>query len=144
MKKNATILIVEADDSSYGLIEVNLQRSGIRNKILRFHDSRELFEFLFESKTSNSANRKCSYLLILDCDNSIEVLERMKKDNDLRKIPVVILADSDGSADVSKCHILGCSTYLVKPKDHEEFISAVQKIGLFLSVVEVPEVNCVD
>ncbi|MBW2561619.1 MAG: response regulator [Deltaproteobacteria bacterium] len=143
MKNDAIILVVEADDPSYELIEINLQRSGICNGILRFKDAKGLLEFLFDPQAADLAQGKRSYLLILDCLESMDVLERIKQDDDLGKIPVVMLTDSDERVDVSRCHELGCSTYLVKPKDQAEFASAVQKIGLFLSVVEVPEVGSV-
>jgi CheY-like chemotaxis protein len=67
-----------------------------------------------------------------------QVLERMKADERTRRIPVVILTTTDDRREVSRCYDLGCSVYVTKPVDYQQFSKAVRNLGLFLSVVTVP------
>jgi CheY-like chemotaxis protein len=68
-----------------------------------------------------------------------QVLKRMKANADTRRIPVIILTTTDDEREVSRCYDLGCSVYITKPVDYAEFSEAIRRIGLFLSVVTVPD-----
>ena len=141
MKKEAIILVVEGDESDFALIETTLQRCGISNDIIRFATGQALLEFLFGTDQSRGCDRSKSYLLIVDSPNGIGVLEKVKQDGDLKKIPVIMFTAQAGFADLPRSHELGSTTFILKPDQTDEFIDAVEKIGLFLSVVEVPEVS---
>ena len=52
---------------------------------------------------------------------------------------MIILTTTDDTREVSRCYELGCSVYVTKPVDYEQFSAAVHKLGLFLSIVTVPE-----
>jgi len=66
----------------------------------------------------------------------VKVLEKIKQDMQLKKIPVVILTATDDQHTIDRCYNLGCSTYIVKPTEHRDFEETIQKLGCFLSVVE--------
>jgi DNA-binding NarL/FixJ family response regulator len=52
-----------------------------------------------------------------------------------------MLTTTDDPITIEHCHGLGCSVYIVKPVEYEDFTDAVRKIGLFLSVVEIPQIS---
>jgi CheY-like chemotaxis protein len=146
MKENSVILVAELDDGHFALIKNSLRSTGIHNRIQRFTDGRQLLDLLF-TKTKESHQQNGQYLLLMDVRlpdvNGIEVLEKIKKHPQLKKIPVIMLTAADDSKTIERCHDLGCSIYIVKPDKNEGFTDAVKKIGLFLSVVEIPQISTV-
>ncbi len=139
------ILIAEDDAGHATLIQRNLKRSGIANPMMHFKDGQELLDFLF--KRGNGLHRKSctSYLLLLDIRmpkvDGVEALRQIKADEELRKIPVIMITTTDDPREVENCYKLGCNTYVTKPINHEDFIDAIKRLGLFLKVIQVPQVN---
>jgi CheY-like chemotaxis protein len=148
MNKEVVILVTEDDKGHFSLIKKNLQRAGIWNEMLMFADGQELLDFLFMKGDGLKRDHNTEYLLLLDIRmprmNGIEVLERIKQDEQLKKIPVIILTTTDDPLTVERSHSLGCSIYIVKPVEYESFIDTIQKIGSFLTVVRIPRINGVN
>ena len=134
MKEEMVILFVEDDDGHARLIEKNLRRAGIRNEMLRFQDGQEILDFLF---------RRGEDIRIPKLDG-VEVLRQIKQDDELRKIPVIMLTTTDDPREVDACHSLGCSHYIVKPVEYEEFARVLGQLGLFLKIVQLPRINGVE
>jgi len=145
MNKEGVILIAEDDEGHFELIKRTLQRAGVCNEILRFANGQETLDFLFIKGDGPTREPNKKYLLLLDIRmpkiDGIEVLDKIKQDTDLKKIPVIMLTTTDDPPTIERCHDLGCSVYIVKPVEYEDFSDAVHKIGLFLSVVEIPQVS---
>jgi CheY-like chemotaxis protein len=145
MRKEVTILIAEDDNGHAALIRKNIFRAGISNSILHFKDGQELLDFLYIRKDSPHRIREASYLLLLDIRmpkiDGVEVLRNIKKDTEFRKIPVIMLTTTDDPREVEHCHKLGCSNYITKPVDYEKFVDVIKKLGLFLMIVEVPDID---
>ncbi len=144
MTKEVVILIADDDFGHVRLIEKNLQRAGLHNPIQRFENGQDILDFLFARGPRQRA-KEASYLLLLDIRmpkvDGVEVLRQIKADPELRKIPVIMLTTTDDPREVEHCHALGCSNYVVKPVDYEKFAGAVQQFGLFIALVQVPEVH---
>jgi len=68
-----------------------------------------------------------------------QVLQAIKSDDRTKSIPVVILTTTDNPHEISRCYALGCNVYIAKPVEYEHFSDAIRKLGLFLSVVRIPE-----
>jgi len=146
MNKEVVILIAEDDEGHAALIKKNLKRAGISNEIVHFKDGVEALDFLMGSnggephRKSNSA-----YLLLLDIRmpkvDGVEVLRQVKQHEELRKMPVIMITTTDDPREVENCHTLGCSNYITKPIDYEKFVESIRQLGLFLMVVEVPQLN---
>lgn len=145
MKKEGVILIAEDDEEHFELIEKSLRHGGIRNEMLRFADGQETLDFLFVKGDGPKREHNREYLLLLDIRmpkiNGVEVLEKIKQDAELKRIPVIMLTITDDPHTIERCYRLGCSMYMVKPVEYESFVDAVRKIGLFLSVVEMPQIK---
>lgn len=135
--------MAEDDEGHSALIKKNLKRAGIENEIIHFKDGQGTLDFLFNKK--NGRKLKMAYLLLLDIRmpkvDGVEVLRQVKADNELKKMPVIIITTTDDPREVSRCHELGCSNYVTKPIDYDKFMDAIRQLGLFLLVVEVPILN---
>jgi CheY-like chemotaxis protein len=145
MTKEVVVLIADDDTGHARLIEKNLQRAGLHNPILRFENGQAILDFLFRRGGPPRRNADTPYLLLLDIRmpqvDGVEVLRQVKEDKELRKIPVIMLTTTDDPREVERCHALGCSNYIVKPVDYEKFAEAIENLGLFISLVQVPPIN---
>ncbi|MBU6401052.1 MAG: response regulator [Verrucomicrobia bacterium] len=145
MTREVVILVAEDDAGHARLIEKNLTRAGLSNRVERFENGQELLDFLFGRGAGRRRVADTPYLLLLDIRmpkiDGIEVLRQIKQDPELRKLPVSMLTTTDDPRDVEVCHRLGCSHYLVKPVDYEKFAEAIKQLGLFITLVQVPEIN---
>ena len=141
--KNMKILVIEDDPGHSRLIEKNLRRANVRNDIIKMEDGKKALDYLFSEGEYDGVENTENLLVLLDLNlpviDGFQVLERMKSDDATKHIPVVILTTSDRPRDISRCYELGCTVYLTKPVVYGNFAEAIQKLGLFLSVVSVPE-----
>jgi CheY-like chemotaxis protein len=139
------ILVVEDDEGHARLIEKNLTRAGLHNDIQRFANGQAVLDFLFRQGPGPHRTFDKPYLLLLDIRmpqvDGIEVLRQVKADPELRKVPVIMLTTTDDPREVERCHQIGCSSYIVKPVDYDKFAEAIKRLGLFISLVEVPEID---
>ena len=138
MKENAVILIAEDDRGHFELIKRNLHRSRLENEIINFKDGQEIIDFLFTRRDGSNRDSGASYLLLLDIRmpkiNGVEVLRSIKSDDELKKLPVIMLTTTDDSEEVKRCYDIGCNFYMVKPADYEKFMEGVENLGRFLSL----------
>ena len=138
-----TILLVEDDPGHARLIEKNLRRSGVTNPITMASDGQAAVDYLFAEGERSGTDHASPLLVLLDLNlpalNGYQVLKRMKGDERTKRIPVVILTTTDDSREVARCYDLGCSVYVTKPVDYDRFSEAIQRLGLFLSIVAVPD-----
>ncbi len=145
MKNEVVILLAEDDPGHARLIEKNLRRAALYNRIERFKDGEEVLDFLF-CRSSRRSEPETPYLLLLDVRmpkvDGPEVLRQLKADPVLCKIPVIILTTTDDPREVERCHSLGCSHYIVKPVEYERFADVINKLGHFVTLVRVPEIVC--
>jgi CheY-like chemotaxis protein len=145
MTRDVIILIADDDAGHARLIEKNLRRAGLSNPTLRFEDGQQILDFLFQRGEGEKRATDTPYLLLLDIRmpkvDGVEVLRQLKADTELRKIPVSMLTTTDDPREVERCHALGCNNYIVKPVDYENFSEAITNLGLFISLVQVPEIH---
>jgi len=139
MYKRLIILIAEDDDGHAELINNGLIESGVKNEIIRFSNGEELWNF-FSSNDSKTIQEN-NYLLLLDINmpkmDGIEVLRRMKSDNDLKEIPIMMLTTTDDPREVEACYKLGCNIYITKPIDFNKFTEMLTRLGLFIQIIKI-------
>lgn len=145
MDDNIVILIADDDPGHTRLVEKNLERAGLANTILKFADGQEILDFLFKRGKEPTSGERTGYLLLLDIRmpkvDGVEVLRKIKKDETLRKIPIIMLTTTQDPREVSRCHELGCNNYIVKPVDYDKFAEAIKQLGLFIRLVQVPPIE---
>lgn len=143
--RELVILIAEDDDGHARLIEKNLSRAGLRNLIQRFDNGQSILDFLFRRGQGPHRVQETPYLVLLDIRmpriDGVEVLRQLKDDPELRKVPVIMLTTTDDPREVQRCHSIGCASYIVKPVDYDKFADAIKSLGLYISLVLVPEIN---
>lgn len=141
--QEVTILLVEDDPGHARLIQKNLRRANINNEIVALTDGQQAVDYLFSQGPYAGQKRPSPLLVLLDLNMPVldgyQVLERMKANEQTKRIPVVILTTTDDTREVERCYNLGCNVYITKPVDYEQFAEAIHKIGLFLSVVTIPD-----
>ncbi len=143
----AVILIAEDDAGHYELVKRNLWLSCVDNDILHFKDGQEILDFLFQKGNGVKLEDNTKYVLLLDIRmpkvDGKEVLRQIKTNEELRKIPVIMLTTTSDETEIKHCYELGCSFYMVKPVDYNKFMTAVDSLGKFLSleVVKIPAIH---
>lgn len=142
-KKEVKILLVEDDAGHARLIEKNLRRSKISNELIHLSDGQQALDYLFGEGEYTGVAHSLRLLVLLDLQlpvlDGYQVLERMKGDARTRHIPVIILTTTDDIHEARRCYDLGCNVYIIKPVDYDNFSEAVRSLGLFLSVVTIPD-----
>ncbi len=144
IEKKLTILVVEDQDFDYMLIERSikaLEKSDVKYELHWVRDGEEALDFLFRQGRYTSAPRPNLILLDLNLPkkNGLEVLEEIKKDEKLRKIPVVVLTVSESEEDMVRAYDSGASGYLQKPTHVEDFEKLLQTVWEYWRIVRLPE-----
>jgi CheY-like chemotaxis protein len=134
-----TILVVDDDEGHAILIRENLEAAGLGDRVRHFNNGEALLEFLSRRAVDVAAR----YLLLLDIRmprmDGTEVLRRLRGNPATDRLPVVMLTTTDDTREMERCYELGCSLYLQKPVDYERFAEAIRRLGLFASLLLVPE-----
>ena len=134
-----TIVMIEDDEGHARLIEKNIRRANISNEIRHFTDGGSAIEHMFSPVVL--ANGPLLVLLDLNLPDvqGTEILARIKGDDHLKRMPVIVLTTTDDKTEIQRCYDLGCNVYITKPVDYEAFAGAIRQLGLFLSVMQVPD-----
>ena len=145
LQNEAIILLAEDDEGHAELIKRNLRRSGLVNEMIGFPDGQAILDFLFRMGKGPHRKGSAYYVLLLDIRlpkvDGVEVLRQIRDDKELRKLPVIMITTTDDPREIDNCHALGCSSYVVKPVNYEQFTSSIKQLGLFLMVVQVPRID---
>lgn len=137
------IVMIEDDEGHARLIEKNIRRAGISNKIHHFTDGTSALRFLWEDEHGPARNGPALILLDLNLPDmsGIDILAKVKGDDKLRRTPVVVLTTTDDKVEIQRCYDMGCNVYITKPVNYENFADAIRQLGLFLSVIQVPDLG---
>jgi CheY-like chemotaxis protein len=139
------VLLAEDDEGHATLVQRNLKRAGITNRIVHVPDGQAALDFVRRDGGFTDRVRNGPLLLLLDVNmpriDGVEVLRQIKADPATEKLPVIMLTTTDDPREIERCYALGCSVYITKPVEYDEFVEAVRRLGLFLQIVAVPEEN---
>lgn len=135
------ILLVEDNPGDIRLTEEAFKEGMLQNKLHVVMDGEAAMEFLERRGEYKNAIRPDLILLDLNLPkmNGREVLAAIKKDPDLKRIPVVVLTTSQDETDIIESYRQFASSYIVKPVSMEKFIKVVSSFKQYwLSVVKLP------
>jgi len=144
-RESIKILLVEDDDGHARLVERGLRKVGLINPIERVSNGQEALDYLHRTGVFASIPEDNeAVVVLLDINlpliDGIEVLDRIKQSTTLRSIPVIMLTSTDTQAEIDRCYQLGANGYVAKPIDIRELGEKLQRLGMFLEIVELPSV----
>ena len=129
------ILLVEDNSSDAELTVRALKKSNLANHLIWLKDGAEALDFLFCKGAYTGRLSGQPKLIMLDLKmpkiDGIEVLRRVKGDEYLKTIPVVVMTSSHEEQDIVESYKLGVNSYVVKPVDFQQFHDAISSTGLY-------------
>ncbi|MFB7775298.1 response regulator [Streptomyces bauhiniae] len=135
------VLLVEDDPGDELMTREAFEDNKIGNTLHVVRDGEEALDFLYRRGNHTGAPRPDLILLDLNLPkyDGRQVLERIKSDQDLADIPVVVLTTSAAEEDILRSYRLHANAYVTKPVDLDQFIAAVRQIDdFFVQVVRLP------
>ncbi len=141
LSKMIDILLVEDNPGDVRLAEEALRESKMRNKLFVVEDGVEAMAFLRQQGKYAGVPRPDLVLLDLNLPRKSgrEVLEEIKTDEDLKRIPVVVLTVSRADEDIIRSYNHHANCYITKPLDFNQFMEVTKPIEEFwLTIVKLP------
>ena len=138
------VLLVEDDPGDVELILESLEETKMKLKLNFVENGIEALGYLNKEGKYASATRPDLILLDLNMPkmDGREVLAKLKKNESLKSIPVVVLTTSAADEDILKSYGLGCNSYVTKPVGLEQFSKVLQAIENFwFTIVKLPPKN---
>ncbi|MCG6971463.1 MAG: response regulator [Gammaproteobacteria bacterium] len=136
------ILLVEDNPDDEALTLRALSKNNIANQVIVARDGAEALDYLFGTGTHDGRNvNHQPQLILLDLKlpkiDGLEVLKRLRMDNRTKHVPVVVLTSSMEQRDIVACYDDGANSYIRKPVDFEEFLKAVNQLGMYWLLMNV-------
>jgi two-component system response regulator len=139
-KEQVEILLVEDNPDDAMLSIMALEENHIVNNIIHLKDGAEALDYIFHTgKFASKPVDTHPKIILLDLKmpkvSGLEVLRKLKADEQMKKIPVIVFTSSNQDPDVKECYSLGVNSYVVKPLSFAQFKNAVNEIGLYWAVL---------
>ena len=136
------ILLVEDDPKDVELTLTALEEYNLANEVVIAHDGEEALDYLYCRGNFTGRPIENPAVLLLDLKlpklDGMEVLQRIKSDENLKLIPVVVLTSSREEKDMVASYQLGVNAYVVKPVNFHEFVNAIKELGMFWAIINEP------
>ena len=137
------ILLVEDNPDDIDLTIRAFQKSQIKNELIVTRDGVQALDFLFATGTyAGRSLRVMPEVILLDLKlpkiDGLQVLRRLRADERTRLLPVVVLTTSTEEQDIVQSYRLGANSYVRKPVDFDQFIAAIEQLGLYWLVLNEP------
>ncbi len=140
--KDDPILIVEDDPDDEALLLRALKKANISNGISVVRDGAEALDYLFKTGPYADRGGVNPAVVLLDLKlpkvDGLEVLRRIRENDQTRHQPVVILTSSDEQDDMARGYELGANSYVRKPVEFDSFAEAVTQLGLYWLLLNEP------
>ncbi len=144
---NSKFILLIEDDQNDVELTVRALREGFKGMIAVISDGAEGIDFLLRKGKFEGRQPENPAVIILDKKmprmDGVEFLKEVKRDEILKKIPVVMFSSSNYEHDVIESYQAGASAYVVKPIDIDQYFKAVKSIGYFWGILneENPEIS---
>ncbi|MEB2844540.1 response regulator [Rhizobiales bacterium RZME27] len=136
------ILLVEDNPRDLELTLAALEKCQLANEIVIARDGAEAMDYLTGQGAHAGQDGGNPTVVLLDLKlpkiDGLEVLEKIKKGENLRHIPVVMLTSSREEQDLVRSYELGVNAFVVKPVEFNEFFKAIQDLGVFWAILNEP------
>ena len=146
MSQFRTILIAEDSPADAEMTIDALREARLANPIVNVEDGVEALDFLLRRGAFADREEGLPAVLLLDIKmprmDGLEVLQRIRAEEEFKRLPVVILSSSREENDLARSWDLGVNAYVVKPVDIDQFFNAVKTLGTFWAVInQAPELE---
>ena len=142
MTEIGRILLVEDDPKDVELTMTALEEYNLSNEVVVASDGEEALDYLYCRGKFQRRGGENPAVMLLDLKlpkvDGLEVLEKVKSDDKLKLIPVVVLTSSREERDMVTSYKLGVNAYVVKPVDFHEFVNAIKELGVFWAIINEP------
>jgi len=142
MESIGRILLVEDDPKDTELTMTALEEYNLSNEVVVATDGEEALDYLYYRGKFQRRSGENPAVMLLDLKlpkvDGLEVLQRVKADDNLKMIPVVVLTSSREERDMLSSYKLGVNAYVVKPVDFHEFVNAIKELGIFWAIINEP------
>lgn len=138
--KPVDILLVEDNEDHIELTLRALKNNNLINEIYVVKDGQEALDFVYhQCKYEDTEKYPRPGLILLDIHlpkiNGLEVLETLKKDPDVKSIPIIMLTTSSRDEEIAKSYAGGANSYVTKPVDFGEFTKKIKDLKLYWTIV---------
>lgn len=135
-------MLVEDNPRDLELTLTALEKCQIANDIVVARDGAEALDFLYLGGAHAAREPGDPAVVLLDLKlpkiDGLEVLEKVKRDENLRHVPIVMLTSSREEQDLVKSYELGVNAFVVKPVEFNQFFKAIQDLGVFWALLNEP------
>jgi CheY-like chemotaxis protein len=136
------ILLVEDNPNDVELTLTGLAEHNLANEVVVAHDGVEAIDYLYRRGQFADRSQGNPVVILLDLKlprvDGLEVLRKIRSDDQLKLVPVVVLTSSHEERDLLECYKLGANAYVVKPVNFREFMDTVKSLGLFWALINEP------
>ncbi|WP_074766318.1 MULTISPECIES: response regulator [Paraburkholderia] len=136
------ILLVEDNPNDVELTLIALEKTRLANPVVSLRDGEEALQYLRrEGQWADRADENPAVILLdkkLPKIDGHEVLKAVRGDDGLKRIPVVMLTSSREESDLLRSYDLGVNAYVVKPVAFDDFMAAINDLGMFWAVLNEP------
>lgn len=126
------IILIEDNPYEAELAIRSLKTNNLGNTIRHIDDGANAIDFLFSEEFLYREKR---YLILLDLNlprvDGLQILKRLKSDEERRMIPVIVLTSSKEDRDIVECYKLGVNSYIVKPVNFDSFVKAIGEMKMY-------------
>lgn len=134
------VLLVEDNPDDEALTLRAFRKSNLTNEVIVARDGVEALDYLMGTGTYSGRDPNDKpQLVLLDLKlpklDGLEVLQHIRENENTRMLPVVILTSSKEQEDLVQSYSLGANSYIRKPVDFNQFVQAVQQLGLYWLVL---------
>ena len=133
---NKSILLIEDDQVDMMMVTRALKEIGVTNQVVYRENGEDALNYLCDE----NSDKPC--LILLDLNmlvmSGIEFLQAVKKDERLRRLPVVVLTTSDDQQDKLNSFNLGVAGYMPKPGAYRQFVEVMRSIDAYWTISEMP------
>jgi len=134
--------MVEDDSKDVELTLTALEEYNLANEVVVTRDGEQALDYLYCRGVYKLRSPENPAVILLDLKlpkvDGLEVLKKIKSDNRLKLIPVVVLTSSKEEKDMVASYKLGVNAYVVKPVEFHEFVNAIRELGVFWAVINEP------
>jgi len=136
------ILLIEDNPNDAELTLMGLGKHNLANEVVVAYDGVEAIDYLNRQGKFTGRPEGNPAVILLDLKlpkvDGLQVLRKIRSDEQLKLIPVVVLTSSREEHDIIECYKLGANAYVVKPVNYDEFMDLVKSLGLFWAITNEP------